>query len=218
MPVIPIRQCTKRSAFSWANPCEKATRADLVSCKALELPHHPGPKRLIDVSEQGIQSRWRVSSVVFDPPPQERIDLPGDVGQRQLCLMAEAQVPDRRPHGFQRRGADRWVEAAEQCVVPGRLNQSRPKAVSEKVEFDVRILAFALPVLAVDDLGFGRMQFQAALCQTRLKFGLEGLGFLLGPAVNQPIIGIPTPREGRGVSVSSRDRTCSAGTDSTESG
>jgi len=28
-----------------------------------------------------------------------------------------------------------------------------------------------------------------------LKFGLEGLCFLLAAAVNQPIVGIPTPRE-----------------------
>jgi hypothetical protein len=54
-------------------PFEKAARADLVSCKALELPHHPSPKHVIDVSEQGRQSRWCVSSVVFDPTPQEEI-------------------------------------------------------------------------------------------------------------------------------------------------
>jgi hypothetical protein len=41
------------------------------------------------------------------------------------------------------------------------------------------------------------MQFQAALCQARLKFGLEGLGFLLVPEVNQSIISIPTPRKVR---------------------
>jgi hypothetical protein len=28
-----------------------------------------------------------------------------------------------------------------------------------------------------------------------LKIGLEGLRFLLGPAVNQPVIRIPTPRD-----------------------
>ena len=75
------------------------------------------------------------------------------------------------------------------------LNQSGPKAVPEEVKFDVRILAFALPVLAVDDLGFRRMHLQAALCQASLKLGLEGLGFLLVPAVNQSIIRIPTPRK-----------------------
>src|SRR6266567_1000482 len=46
-------------------PFEKATRTDLVSCKALELPHHPSQKRLLDVSEQGVERRWRESSVVF---------------------------------------------------------------------------------------------------------------------------------------------------------
>src|SRR5260370_14353011 len=55
-------------------PLEKAARAALRSCKALELPHHPVPKRKIDVSEQGIQSRWCVSSVLFNPTPSEGID------------------------------------------------------------------------------------------------------------------------------------------------
>src|SRR6266550_7691133 len=90
--------------------------------------------------------------------------------------MSDAQVPDRRAHGFQRRGTDRWVEATEQCVVPGPPDPSRSKAISEKVELDVRIRSSATPVLAVDDLGLCRMQLQAALCQTRLKFDLEGPG------------------------------------------
>src|SRR5258707_3560131 len=109
--------------------------------------------------------------------------------------MSDVQVSDRRAHGFQRRGTARWVEAAEQCVFPGPPHPPRSKAISEKVELDVRIRSCAISVLAVDDLGFCRMQFQAALCQARLKFGLEGLGFLLVPAVNQSIISIPTPRE-----------------------
>src|SRR5258708_15191499 len=111
--------------------------------------------------------------------------------------MSDAQVPDRRAHGFQRRGTDRWVEATEQCVVPGPPDPSRSKAISEKVELDVRIRSSATPVLAVDDLGLCRMQLQAALCQTRLKFDLESLGFLLASAVNQPVISIPTPRQDR---------------------
>src|SRR6476469_2601670 len=104
--------------------------------------------------------------------------------------MSEVQFPDRRPHGFCRR-ADRWVKSTEQSVVPGTPNYSRPKAVPEKVELDVRIRSFAIPVLAVDDLGFCRMQLQAALFQARLKFVLAGLSFLLVPAVNQSIISIP---------------------------
>src|SRR6202049_1123963 len=52
---------------------------------------------------------------------------------------------------------------------------------------------FAMRVLAVDDLGFRRMQVQLALCQSGLKFGLDGFCFSLTPAVYQSIIGIPTP-------------------------
>ena len=48
-------------------------------------------------------------------------------------------------------------------------------------------------VLAVDDLGFRRMQVQLAFCQSGLKFVLDGFCFSLAPAVYQSIIGIPTP-------------------------
>jgi hypothetical protein len=37
------------------------------------------------------------------------------------------------------------------------------------------------------------MHFQAALCQALLKLCLESLSFLLVPAVDQPIVCIPTP-------------------------
>jgi hypothetical protein len=46
------------------------------------------------------------------------------------------------------------------------------------------MLASALSVLAVDDLGFRRMHFETALCQACLKCGLDDLGFMLDPAVN----------------------------------
>ena len=39
------------------------------------------------------------------------------------------------------------------------------------------------------------MHLQAALCQPCLKLRLESLSFLLVPAVDQPIVCIPTPRK-----------------------
>src|ERR1700730_17396031 len=101
----------------------------------------------------------------------------------------------RCAHSLQRGCTDGWREATEQLVTSGILHPSGPKAVSEEVKFDVRILFFATPVLAVNDLGFRRVQFQATDCEASLKIGLEGLRFLLGPAVNQPVIRIPTPRK-----------------------
>src|ERR1035441_2119182 len=72
-------------------------------------------------------------------------------------------------------------------------DQTRAKAVPEEVKFDVRILAFTLPVFAVDDFGFRRMHLQVALRQPGLQLSLEGLRFLPGTAVHQPVVRIPTP-------------------------
>src|SRR5215470_4321784 len=58
------------------------------------------------------------------------------------------------------------------------------KTVSEKVKLDVRILAFALSVLAVDDPGLRRMHFEMALCQACLKRCFNALSLMLDPAVN----------------------------------
>src|ERR1700730_373858 len=131
--------------------------------KALELSHRPGNEHLIDVSQQGVQRRWGVSSVVLDPTPQEWIEPTGNVLQRQLCLMAKFQFPNRRPHGFHRRGANCGVESAEKRVVSETSYQTRPETISKKVEFDIRICAFPLLVFAVYDFGFRRMHLQVAL-------------------------------------------------------
>ena len=126
---------------------EKAARPDPMSLKALELAHRPSQKRLIDVSQQGGQRRWRVSPVVGNPAPKERIDPPGDVGQRKLRLSAKVQVPNRSPHGLQGRNADRGIEAAEQRIVPQTPHQTGPKAIPEEVKLDIRIAALTLAVL-----------------------------------------------------------------------
>src|SRR5215475_5612598 len=166
-----------------------------MSFKAFELPHRPSQQRLIDVPEKGSERRRRISPIVVDPAPKERVQTMGNFDQRQLGSTSDIQLPDLRPHRLQCRGAHGWVKSAEQRIVPRLLNQPRPKAVSEKVKLDVRILTFALSVLAVDDLGFRRMHFQTALRQTCLKRSHEGLGLLLVSTVNKTVIGIPTPRK-----------------------
>src|SRR3989442_4267045 len=63
--------------------------------------------------------------------------------------------------------SDRWVEAAEQCVFPGPPDPPRSKAISEKVELNVRIRSSATPVLAVDDLGQERSEEHTSELQSR---------------------------------------------------
>src|SRR3984893_14982073 len=130
------------------------TGADFVCLEAPELPHRPSEKRQIDVPEHRRQCRRRVAPVVFYPPPEERVELAGDVGQRQLRPLSDVQVPDRRPHGFQCRRTDRGCEAAKQFPVSRAPDQPRSESVAEEVEPDVRICPFALSILAVDDLSW----------------------------------------------------------------
>ena len=134
----------------------------------------------------------------------------GNFGQRQLGSTSDVQLPDLRPHRLQCRGAHGWIESAEQRIVLRLLNQPRPKAVSEKVKLDVRILTFALSVLAVDDLGVRRMHFQTAFRQTCLKRGLDGLGFLARFGSEQVHHRHIDTMEGRGMSAPSRDQTRNA--------
>ena len=174
---------------------KKPARSDLMDFKALELPHGPGHERLIDVPKHRIQRRWCESPIVRDPPPKERIEQLGDVVQRSLRVPTDVQLPNRLSHGLHCRGADCRIESAKQCVIPDTFHQTRPKTVPKKVKFDVRIGTFSLPVFAINDLRFRRMQFQVALRQSTLKGGFKGRGLGLGAAMDQPVISIPTPWE-----------------------
>jgi hypothetical protein len=57
------------------------------------------------------------------------------------------------------------------------LDLTRPKAVTEEVERDIRILRIAFFVFTINNPGFDGMQFQMAIRQTRLKISLKGFGF-----------------------------------------
>ena len=50
-----------------------------VCSETLELPLGPRHERQVDVSQQWVERRRRISSVVPNPSPQERIELLGDV-------------------------------------------------------------------------------------------------------------------------------------------
>ena len=163
---------------------QKLTRTHLVTDKAFELPHRPCHQRQIDVTQQWVQRRRSASPVVFDPPPKERIEQLGDVVQRSLRLPTDVQLPNRRSHGFECGDTDRRREAAEQSVIPDTLHQTGPKTVPNEVKFDIRIGTFSLPVFAINDLRFRRMQFQVAFCQSNLKRGYKSRG-----------LGLPTSSE-----------------------
>jgi hypothetical protein len=76
--------------------CESVTGLGLSTSKAFELPRHPSHDRLIDVSKDRTKGISREASIVFNPAPEEWIDLLGDVGQCHMGLSSEIQFPDCR--------------------------------------------------------------------------------------------------------------------------
>jgi hypothetical protein len=132
LETAPIRRTCQscRSASERTGSLGPEPGAEFVSLEALVLPHRPRQERLIDVPEHGVQCRRRVPPVLVNPSFEERIDLPGDVGQRYLFAASDVQFPDRGPHRVQRRGTDRWREAANQLSAFRTPDRSWPELVS----------------------------------------------------------------------------------------
>ena len=84
-----------------------------VEPKALVLSHNPRLQLLIDVVDQRVQRRTAEPSVITDPPPEERIDLSGDLSQRPRRLSGNVQASDRCSHGLQSCWTDRRGVSAE---------------------------------------------------------------------------------------------------------
>src|SRR3954449_5875441 len=109
------------------------------------------------------------------------------------CRISKSRTVDRI--AFSAEGLTAGVKLQNSSLFRELLTIRGPELVSQKVKHDIRIPPFALAIPAIDDFGFDRMHFQAALCQAVLKLCLEGFSFSLAAAVHQPVVCIPTPRE-----------------------
>jgi hypothetical protein len=107
--------------------------------------------------------------------------------------MFKSRIIDRM--AFSAAGLTAGLNPQNRCLSDGSMVQRGRKQYPRKSKLDVLITALSVLVLAVNDPGFGGMRLQLALCQSRLKRGLEGFGFLLTPTVHQSVIRIPTPRQ-----------------------
>jgi hypothetical protein len=181
--------------LSLCNAFEKKTGPRLMPFQPSILPHRPCHQRHVEVPQDRIHRRWRKSSVILQPASEDWVVQPGDILQTQFRSISVVQLARRLPHRFERRRTNRRCEVHKQTVALAILHDPRSKGIPEKVELRIRIFPFATAVFAVDDLGLGWMQFQAALLKSGLKRLLDCLRFSLGPAMYEPVICIPTPGE-----------------------
>ena len=98
---------------------------------------------------------------------------------------------------FSAGSTDGWREAAENLGGPRVFSPPPPKTVPEEVKLDVRVAAPSVAVLAVNDLGLGRMDFEPTLRQSSLERAHYQARFLFAPAVHKAVVRIPAPREFR---------------------
>ena len=124
---------------------------------------------------------------------QDRIVQSSDIFQAQMCAISIVQPTRHRAHVFQSFRTDRRAKAHKQTVPFAILDQPRPESEPEKVERRVRILFFPSDVLAINNLRFVRMHFQAALCKPGLQRRHDGLRLGFGFAMDQPVICITAP-------------------------
>jgi hypothetical protein len=121
----------------------------------------PGAQVLIEVAEQpGPQFGWIKPSVVLNPTPQDWVQAPGDLFQRQKHPPSQMHSPDPLSHALERLRTHRWEEAPVDASRPEALDL--PIAVSshawsegeaKKRELDLIELTPAAAVLAIDHLG-----------------------------------------------------------------
>lgn len=104
--------------------------------EALELAFQPDGQRLINITSHWVERGARISSVVCDPTPSDRVQFANDVVQRHLSSLAQFQIADRRPHCVQRSFAHRWRKPAEEVLRARAFDGARPEAITEKVERD----------------------------------------------------------------------------------
>jgi hypothetical protein len=96
---------------------------------------------------------------------------------------------DRRQRRRARRGKERDPEESS-----SPFRQPRPERVAEEVEADAAVLAFAVGVLAVDQLGLLRVECQTAGSEATVDLLPEGACLAFAAAVADDVVGIPFER------------------------
>jgi hypothetical protein len=132
-------------------------------------------------------------AVVVDPASDRSIEHPGQVINPFIRLQMHPPSSYRLPHHFARLVAYRWCKVDEVFPIP-ILGAPRPKGIPQEVELDFGMISFSVIVLAVDNPGFLRMQFEFAFFEPFFKLLQQSFCFFFRPAVDDCIIRISCPR------------------------
>ncbi len=134
-----------------------------VPFERLVLPSEPGSETFVEVREQLPQLRWIEAPVILLPPLKDRIEYSGYNSQRKRRVLWQAPAPYPLPHARERLRTNCGKEAREE------LSPTILRHAGSEGEVDLRMCPASIAVLAVNHLGFLRVQRQMTVGQPFLQ-------------------------------------------------
>ena len=112
------------------DPLQPFHRPKVSLAEPLELVRGPASQVLVDTPCEEAQLGAVEGSVIVDPAPHDRVDLPGDAGQVLAGSTTEMPGSDLEALGLLRRGRDGRAEAGKIAIWP--LGQAAPEGEPKK--------------------------------------------------------------------------------------
>ena len=156
-------------------------------------PPHQVP---VEPAEEVEQPGAVEAPVVVDPPLHDAVEHQRKVAEGLVTALGPVPGADLRSHGLHRVPADRRQERHGMLAVPV-FGQPGPELIPQERERRDLMIAAPVSVLAVDDPGLARMQFQADFGQAGSDRIPHLAGLLLAGAVHHRVIAVPLEPDAR---------------------
>jgi hypothetical protein len=166
-------------------------RSSLVSDEAFELPAYPADKIPIEVIPDLVECRGIETPIVTMPASKNRIEDPRKIRPSLIALQLNMPAANVSVDLFYRCSTDRRKKTRVDSTLPVS-GPSRTESVPQKVKADSRILSRTMAILAVNDSGLVRMNFQSTLAEAFRDASHHVFRLMPASAMQQSIIGITT--------------------------
>ena len=161
-----------------------------VAAQSLEFAHGPENKLPVDVPQGRVQGRLVEGPIVVHPPPDSRVEHPGQVLKILVAAQMQLPAPDFLPNPLRRFAADGRAEIHE-VFPPPVLRSPGTKRIPKKIKRHAGKLASPITVPAVDNLRLLRVQGQPTVGKTTLQSVLQVFSLPQIATVAYTVIRVP---------------------------
>ena len=162
----------------------------MVLAEAFVFPHGPADQKVIEMTEDRVQRGLVEAPVVLNPATEDQIPHARQVVDGLVAPHGQSPAPHLLAHLGHRVHAGRRGEVDEEFA-PSILRPPRPKRVSQEIKTFLRIPAWPVVILAIDDTRLCRMHFQPTLSETTSDALQDLMRLRLRCAVRDNVICVP---------------------------